>query len=197
MSLCYAPYGHLFKSHVNVIQTRNNVFILFFTVTGCFFHSCARGACVLNPTIRQEYNNKKTGGSCHEAQRHPMFIFTLSDKAGFTQLLDKQQALNKVTNGCVLLLHSEMVTIKIPEEKNKVHQSRGHRCIFTAGPRVCKERLMWWEKCWLHEHDMTQKTRSRVMCMPEIYYSRGQPPQNYPLSPWKLLKSLTLITASS
>lgn len=59
MSLCYAPYGHLFKSHVNVIQTRNNVFILFFTVTGCFFHSCARGACVLNPIIRQEYNNKK------------------------------------------------------------------------------------------------------------------------------------------
>lgn len=106
-----------------------------------------------------------------------MFIFTLSDKAGFTQLLDKQQALNKVTNGCVLLLHSEMVTIKIPEEKNKVHQSRGHRCIFTAGPRVCKERLMWWEKCWLHEHDMTQKTRSRVVCMPEIYYSRGQPPK--------------------
>lgn len=53
-----------------------------------------------------------------------MFIFTLSDKAGFTQLLDKQQALNKVTKGCVLLLHSEMVTIKIPEERNKVHQSR-------------------------------------------------------------------------
>lgn len=41
-----------------------------------------------------------------------MFIFTLSDKGGFTQLLDKQQALNKVTSGCVLLLHSEMVTIK-------------------------------------------------------------------------------------
>lgn len=97
-----------------------------------------------------------------------MFILPLNDKAGSLSW-SMTHALNKVASR-FLLLHPETSTVRIPMEKTRYtkhertpiyfhHREGGQTESVWRGDRGCDGR----SKCWLHEHDMTQKTRTRFV----------------------------------
>lgn len=97
--------------------------------------------------------------------------------------LPMTQAFNKVASRC-LVLHPVTSTVRIPGKKTRYTKHERTPIYFHCGTLGVNQRV-WREerrcngrsKCWLYEHDMTQKTRSHVVhviitvCVHAMYWT--------------------------